>query len=124
MTDRIWARNDEVTEEEDLTVTRHRDDGTEPDATIADQIKAAFGAEDDAEDADLEYAPDDRTIPQDQVYGLDGERVPQQTTADNVQEALDEQGEDVSSSPAQRATGVSNDSSEDHSGDSAIAAGD
>ena len=124
MTDRIWARNDEVTEEEDLTVTRHRDDGTEPDATIADQIEAAFGAEDDAEDADLEYAPDDRIIPQDQVYGLDGERVPQQTTADNVQEALDEQGEDVSSSPAQRATGVSNDSSKDHSGDSAIAAGD
>lgn len=124
MTDRIWASNDEVTEEEDLTVTRHRDDGTEPDATIADQIEAAFGAEDDAEDADLEYAPDDRTIPQDQVYGLDGERVPQQTTADNVQEALDEQGEDVSSSPAQRATGVSNDSSEDHSGGSAFAAGD
>ena len=124
MTDRIWASNDEASEEEDLTVTRHRDDGTEPDAAIADQIEAAFGAEDDAEDADLEYAPDDRTIPQDQVYGLDGERVPQQTTADNVQEALGEQGEDVSSSPAQRATGVSNDASEDHSGGSAIAAGD
>lgn len=124
MTDQIWSSNDEISEEEDLTVTRHRDDGTEPDAAIADQLAATFGAENDAEDADLEYAPDDRTIPQDQVYDLNGDRVPQETTAENLEEALEEQGEDVSSSPAQRATEVPSEARQDHTGDSAIAAGD